>query len=117
MTLAWPFSVTMMLALLMSRWMMPLPWASPRPAATWVTMSRASSGFERPLLDLVPERLPFHVLHGDVGSSLAFPDLMDDADVRVGQGRGRLGFDEEPLLELGRVHQVRREELQGHASA
>ena len=100
----------------MSRWMMPLRWASPSPAATWTAIVQRLLRLQRPLLDPVPERLPFHVLHGDVGTFFAFPDLMDDADVRMGQGRGRLGLDEEPLLELGRVHQVRRQELQGHAS-
>jgi len=38
---------------------------------------------------------------------------MDDADIRVRKSGGRLGFDEEPLLELGGVHQVGRQEFQG----
>jgi len=29
-------------------------------------------------------------------------------------GRGGLGLDQEPLLELGRIHEVRRKELQGN---
>ena len=71
---------------------------------------------KRPLFDPFPERLPFHVLHSDVGAVLAFPNFIDDADIRMGKGRGRLGLDEEPLLELGRVHQVRRQEFQSHAA-
>jgi hypothetical protein len=59
----------------------------------------------------VPERLPFHMLHGDIGPAFALPDLVDHADIRVGQGRCRLSLDEEALLELERVHKVRRQEL------
>ena len=53
---------------------------------------------ERPLSDSISNRLALHVLHGDVGPALVLADLMDDADVGVGERRGRLGFDEEPFL-------------------
>ena len=56
---------------------------------------------QRPVLDLVPKRLPFHEFHGDVGPVLAFPDFVDDADVRVGESCSRLGLDQEASLELG----------------
>jgi hypothetical protein len=68
---------------------------------------------ERAPLDPVPQRLPLHELHGDVGPVFAFPDLVDDADIRVGERRGRLGLDEEALLELRRVHEMGRQELEG----
>ena len=105
-----------MLALLMSRWMMPLRVGLAQTRGDLVDDVHGLLRLERPLPDPVPERLPLHVLHGDVGPVFALADLVDDADVRVGQGRGRLGLDEEPLLELGRVHEVRRQELQGDAS-
>ncbi len=70
--------------------------------------------FERPPLDTVPKRLPLDVLHGDVGLILIFPDLVDDTDVRVRQRRGRLGLNQEPLLQSRLVQEVRGQELQGH---
>ena len=69
---------------------------------------------QRSLPNSVLERLPFHELHGDIGVVAALPDLVDDTYVRMGQGRGRLGLDQEPLPELGQAHQVGRKELQGH---
>jgi hypothetical protein len=71
-------------------------------------------GLERPFLDLIAQRLALHILHGDVGAIFAFTDFMDDADVRMGQRRSRLCLDEKALFELGRIHDVRRQELQGH---
>ena len=95
---------------------MPLAWASPEARGDLVDEVHGLLRLERPLPDLVLQRLPLDVLHGDVGPVLALADLVDDADVRVVQRRGRLGLDEEALLELGLVHEVRGEELQGHGS-
>ena len=69
---------------------------------------------QRSAPELVLERLAVHELHGDIGPVLVLADLVDGADVRVVQGRGGLGLDEETLFEVGRVHEVRRQELQGH---
>jgi hypothetical protein len=77
---------------------------------------KGGAGGERSLVDFIPERLPFHVFHGDVGTLFALPDFVDDTDIGMRQGRGRPGFDKEPLPKFGRVQQVGREKLKGHTA-
>ncbi len=44
--------------------------------------------------------LPFHEFHGDERDAVGLIDLMDDSDVRVGDGSGGPGFTQEPATTL-----------------
>ena len=54
------------------------------------------------LLQALPQALPRHELHGDVGEALGriLAGVVDGDDARMREGGGGLGFPEEPLVEL-----------------
>ncbi len=65
-------------------------------------------------LDPLPERLSFDILHRDEGQAFILCHLVNDADIRVGEGRSGLCLDEEARSEFVQCSQVRRQELEGH---
>jgi hypothetical protein len=74
-------------------------------------------GGERAALDLGPQAFAVAEGHGHEhlpGAALA--DLIDRADVRVVEDRGRLGLVDEPLPGLGVVGQLAGKELEGHGA-
>jgi hypothetical protein len=71
-------------------------------------------GLERAPSDPVPQGLALDVLHGDEGALVAFPGLVDDADIGMGERRRGLGLPQEPLFEIGQLRKLRRQELEGH---
>src|SRR6266849_100491 len=67
--------------------------------------------------DPVPERLPFQHFHGDEGLPISFVNLVDRANVRVIQGRRRLGLPPETAKGLCVVGEFVGKELQGYEAA
>ena len=102
MTLTWPEAVSIMFALLMSRWTIPFSWAAWSPWATWIAMSTASSILSGPRSILSLSRSPsMQAIAMNVWSS-GLVDLVDRADVRMIEGGDRVGFVHEALLGVGR---------------
>jgi hypothetical protein len=56
-----------------------------------------SVDFERPPGDLLLQGLSCQVLHDDKGLAFMLPDVVNSADVGMGEGRGSLRFTLEPL--------------------
>jgi len=68
----------------MSRWVMPLRWASRRPSAADRMIESASSTGSGPRGHARGERLAGDILHREVQPAGFLPDEVDVADVRVG---------------------------------
>ncbi len=83
------------------------------------TLGHAQSHFEdlvqsqRFAKDALLERLAFEKLHGDEASPVLFVDVVDGANIRVIQGRSRLGFPLQTLQSLMVPGQLIRQKLQG----
>ncbi len=99
----------------MSRWVIPAAWALASPCPTCVAMSTASAMASAPPLDPLLQRLALVVRHHEVQLAVAaFVDLVDRADVRVVERRGRLGLLEEAALRGVVAGQIGRQDLDRH---
>ena len=74
-------------------------------------------GRQRAFGELLRQRRPLDVLHGEIRMAVAFSDLQDRDDVRVRQPRRGLGFGPEPLDVLRRRLGPAQEPLQRHNPA
>jgi len=72
--------------------------------------------WKRALTGLFSEVLPLDVFHRDEGLFRLVIDLIDGADVRMGEGRRGLGFDDEPLPDVLVQGKPGREKLQGYGT-
>ena len=74
-------------------------------------------GSNRLLFDSVLEGLPFHQFHRDKGLALMLSNIVNRADVRMVQGRGRTGLALEPFHRLAVVRNFFWQELKCNAAA
>jgi hypothetical protein len=81
------------------------------------TQPRHLTHWHRSATDPVLQGLALHQLHGDVGLALVLPEVVDGADVRMIQRRGRPGLAAETLQGSGVVGQLLGEEPERHAAA
>ena len=111
--LAWPRSVTKMLAGLMSRWTMPLPWAAS--SASAISMASGSKNFqlERATGDAVLQSHAFEIFHGDERHAVFLADVVNGADVGMVQSRRGLRFALETGESLGIAGHFIGEKLEG----
>ena len=58
--------------------------------------------WQRALLQPLGQRFPVEVLHDEVVDAVLLADIEDRADVGMAEGRDRLGFTLEPLLQISR---------------
>ena len=116
MIFACPSSVSMTLAGLRSRCTMPCSCARARPSAISVASSSDRDRAERPRAIALAQRLAAHQLHRDEAHAVRFADLVNDADVRVLEPRGRLRLAEKPPAPIVVGDQVGRQDLQGDFS-
>ena len=94
--LAWPLSVTKMLAGLMSLWTIPFEWAAFSTSATpRAISSNFSSSMGRPAM-VCFNVFPSRILHRDERLSVRFSDVVNRADVRMVQCGRSLSFALEP---------------------
>ena len=72
---------------------------------------------QRTLLEALGQRLAGEVLHHQEHRTLVLADVVERADVRVVQRRGRAGFAPEPIKGVPVAGQIGGQELEGHAPA
>src|SRR4030095_9462171 len=96
-TFTLPLRVSMMFADLMSRWVMPLLWASSSASATWIAMlmiCKLESGWAGVGLggDVTGERLAFNIFEHDEDGAGGLADFVDVRNIRMTKRRGRACF-------------------------
>ena len=90
-----------MLAGLMSRWMMPAVCAASSASAIWMPEVEHRVQAQWTGGEAILQRRALQILHDDERPTVLLADVVDGADVRVVQRRGRLRFAREPAQGLG----------------
>ena len=60
------------------------------------------------------ERLPLEKLHGEVGATVVFANVVDCADIRMIQGRSSAGFAPKPLQHRQLAGDLVRQKFERH---
>ena len=98
-TLTWPSGVTLTLAGLRSRWMMPFSWAASSPSAIWRKSGSASSTRRSGRVRSARPGLALDQLHDQEVAAVGLLEPVDGGDVGVVQG----GEDARLALEAGQA--------------
>ena len=104
----------MMLAGLRSLWTTPCRCAWSSASAIWIATRNASGSGSGAVLQSPRERRAVDVLHHQEDRRTVFADVVERADIRVGDAGDGAGFVAEPFDSAARrVHELAREQLDG----